>query len=140
MLRTVLFAGAAVALGFVAVAQASETTSRCQDASFRIYFSEDSAELDQAAREMIAAAERNVAECDRAELHVAVDAANPHAAERGRAILSASRSRAWNVRAVEAMPMTRRASFSGSPDYAEVLMTPRVVPVGVPVRDAETGV
>ena len=89
---------------------------------------------------MIAAAERNVAECEYAELHVAVDASNPRAAARGRAILAATRARAWNVRAVEAMPMARDVSFGGSPEFAEVLMTPRVVPVGAPVRDAETGV
>lgn len=139
MLRT-LFAGAAVALAFAAAAQASEDAERCQEANFRIYFSEGSVALDDAALETLAAAQRNVTGCNYAELHVAVDAANPQAAQRGRAILAATDSDMWDVRAVEAMPMTRRVSLAASPDYAQVLMTPRVVPVGEQVRDAEAGV
>jgi hypothetical protein len=139
MLR-IVFAGAAVALAFAAAAQASNDGARCQEANFRVYFSEGAATLDDAARETLAAAQRNVADCTYAELHVAVDTASPQAARRGQAVLAATDSDMWDVRAVEAMPMTRRVSMAPSPDYAQVLMTPRVVPVGERVRDAEAGV
>lgn len=120
-LRSVLIAGAMIAAATPALAEAPEQAI-CSETTFRIYFRGDSAELDRAALQMMDIAERNVAGCARAELHVAIDASSPYAAERGAAILAAADGRAWDEARVTPSAMMRRASMG--PDYAEVTMTP----------------
>ncbi len=133
--RSIMFACAAAAIASTA-AYAQTSPARCEETSFRIYFTEGSATLDAVAVEVIAAAERNVAGCAYSELHVSVDGAN--AAARGAAIRAALNDRAWNVVRIE--PRGMRLASTG-PDYADVLMTPRVVPATAPVvAERETGV
>jgi len=123
LLRSLVFAAMAAAS---TAALADPPAAPCGETSFRIYFAAESAALDATALEMITAAERSVATCRYAELHVAVDAANGIGAQRGAAILAALDGRAWDVAQVE--PRNLRRVSSGGPAYAEVLITPRVMP------------
>jgi|CXWL01.1.fsa_nt_gi hypothetical protein len=123
LLRSAFFACAAL-VATSAPALADEP-ARCDAMSFRVYFSDNSATLDDAAREMMAAAERQVAGCDYAELRMTLDASNPLANQRAAAIRAAADERAWDAVRVEARPMLQRASFGG-PDYAMVTMIPEL--------------
>ncbi len=126
-----LSAAAAVMVSAVALAEAREAASRCEQTSFHIYFQHGSAALDDTARQVLAAAERNVGGCGYAELHVMVDPASGQAAARGQAIRGAANARAWNVVRVERRSALHRAAFGGGPDYAEVTMTPNVLPATI---------
>lgn len=121
-MRTAIVACAA----FVATAAPAlaDEPARCDATSFRVYFANDSATLDAAARETMAAAERQVADCDYAELRMTLDASSPLANQRVAAIRAAADEYAWDAVRVEARPMTQRASFG--PDFAMVTMTPDV--------------
>ena len=133
-LRSILFAGAVIG---VAASASAQTAPRCAEANFRVYFSQDSAALDADARRVLEIAERNVADCAYAELRVRVS--GPRAYQRGQAILAAADSRAWDVARVEQRARVRDVSFSGGPEYADVVMTPNRLPAGAPVlpeRDA----
>jgi hypothetical protein len=121
--RSAFFACAAL-IASAAPAFADEP-ARCDATSFRIYFADDATALDDTTRDVLAAAERNVAGCNYAELRVTLDASSPHAAERAQAIRAAADARAWDAVRVEARPMLQRAAFGG-PDYAEITMTPEV--------------
>lgn len=138
MLRSTLFACAAM-FAMLAPANAEQQNARCEDMSFRVYFAHGSAQLDDTAMQMLALAERNVAGCAYAELHVAFNASAPLANERGRAILAAADGRAWNVTRVERMQM-QRASMSSSPDFAQVTMSSRVMPVAPQTTTSDVGV
>lgn len=122
--RSAFFACAAL-IATAAPALANEP-ARCDATSFRVYFSDNSAMLDDAAREMMAAAERQVAGCDYAELRMTLDASSPLANQRAAAIRAAADERAWDAVRVEARPMMQRASHRAGPDYAMVVMTPDV--------------
>lgn len=124
-LRSAMFACAAlVAVATPAVANdAPAAMAQCQEMSFRIYFAPGSATLDQTARETLAVAERQVADCGYAELRVAIGANNPHAAQRAQAIRTAANDRTWDAVHITGRSMMQRANFAG-PDYAEVTMSP----------------
>lgn len=131
LLRSTLLACAAAAMAAPG-AFADPPAPPCAETSFRIYFAPNSATLDATALEMIDVAERNVAACSYAEAHVGVDASNALAAERGEAILAALDGRAWNVARVEQRGV-RRVSLSPGPDYAEIVLTPRILPQAAPL-------
>lgn len=123
-LRSAMFACAAmIATAGAAAANDTPDMAQCQEMSFRIYFAPGSATLDETARETLAVAERQVADCSYAEMRVSLDASNPHAAERAQAITAAANDRTWDAVHVTARPMMQRANFAG-PDYAEVTMSP----------------
>jgi hypothetical protein len=124
-----LSAAAAMIVSAGAMAQTREGASRCEQTNFRIYFQHDSAALDDAARQVLAVAQRDVGACRYAELHVMVDPASGRAAQRAHAIRAAANGRAWNVVRLERQPALHRAAFSASPDFAEVMMTPNLMPV-----------
>jgi hypothetical protein len=131
--RSAMFVCAAA---FVAVAQpafADDANQRCAAQSFRIYFQHGSATLDDTAMQMLDAAERSVADCDYAELHVAVDASSPQARARANAIRAAADGRAWNEVRVSQNSAIRDVSFG--PEFAEVQMTIEATPAGEPLRD-----
>ncbi len=123
VVRSAFFACAAL-IASVAPALADEP-ARCDATSFRVYFSAGSATLDDAARDMMAAAERQVADCDYAELRMTLDASSPLANQRVAAIRAAADDQDWDAVRVEARPMMQRASYGG-PDYAMITMTPEV--------------
>jgi hypothetical protein len=128
-LRVVTLACAATALVSVAAfAQARTATPRCEQTDFRIYFQHGSAVLDDSARDLLAAAERDASGCRYAELHVMLDPASGPAFARGQAIRAAANGRAWNVVRLERRPALQRAAFNAGPDYAEVTVTPNVMP------------
>ena len=133
-LRSAMLACAAAAIVSTAAFAQTAAPARCEEASFRIYFTQGSATLDATAMEMLDAAERTIAGCAYSELHVTVDGAN--AAARGAAIRTALNDRAWNVVRIEPRGM-RLASLHGGPDYAEVLMTPRAVPARARAAERE---
>ena len=136
-LRCALLASAtAICAAMLAPASAdtSLASARCDEANFRIYFAPEEARLDPVAVQALRLAERGVADCGYAELHVLVDASASKARERGAAIVAAADARAWNVVRVERRaPMQR---VSAGPDFAEVVMTPRVMPAGEPLTTA----
>jgi hypothetical protein len=137
-LRSVVFAGAAAMLG-VAASAAAQTAPRCEDTTFRVYFSGGSTALDAEALRVLEIAERNVADCAYAELHVRVN--GPRAYRRGQAILAAADSRVWDVARVEQRVGVQDVSISDGPQYAEVVMTPNRLPAGAPVpRETDAGV
>ncbi|HWA01410.1 MAG TPA: hypothetical protein VG841_13955 [Caulobacterales bacterium] len=136
-LRSAAFAAVILAAAPTAPAVASASAAACEETRFRVYFERDSAALTPAALEIITAAERNVAGCPYAEVHVSVDAASALAQARGQAVLSALDGRAWNVAQVEPRGVSR---VSAGPDYAEVLATPRETPPTAPLAGAHTGV
>jgi hypothetical protein len=138
--RSTLLACAAFAIA-APFAGADTPAAQCAETSFHVYFAPGSATLNPAARDTIAAAERNLAACDYAELHVAVDSATSLSARRGQAILAALDGREWNVAQIERGGV-RHVSLSAGPDYAEVVLTPRVLPARAPlvVAEREAGV
>ncbi|GAM98155.1 hypothetical protein U91I_01786 [alpha proteobacterium U9-1i] len=117
---------ACAALVATAAPAFADEPARCDATSFRIYFGANADTLDASAREILAAAERNVASCGYAELRVTLDASSPYAAERAQAIRAAADARTWDAVRVEARPMLQRAAHRAGPDYAEVTMTPDV--------------
>lgn len=119
-MRTALLAAATAIACMSAPALADSSAARCQETSFRIYFSQDSAALDATTADMLQAAARSVADCDYRELRVALDASSPYAAQRGAAI-GALAGAEWDATHIEAR---RAARDNAGPDYAEVLMTP----------------
>jgi hypothetical protein len=135
-----LSAAAAMIVSAGAVAQTRDGASRCEQTNFRIYFQHDSAALDDAAQQMLAVAERDVGACRYAELHVMVDPASGHASQRAHAIRAAANGRAWNVVRLERQPALHRAAFSAGPDFAEVMMTPNVMPVTNDLISPDVGV
>ena len=90
-LRFVMLACAATALVSVAaLAEARAPASRCEQTNFHIYFQHGSAVLDDSARDLLAAAERDVSGCTYAELHVMLDPSSGPAFARGQAIRAAA--------------------------------------------------
>lgn len=120
LLRSALCAAATAIACVSAPALADTNAARCEETSFRIYFSEDSAALDAMTADMLRAAARSVADCEYRELRVALDASSPYAAQRSAAI-GALAGAEWDSTHIEAR---RSARDNAGPDYAEVLMTP----------------
>lgn len=139
MFRSAAFALCALAGFYVAPASAETTAAQCQDMSFRVYFSQGSDDLSPAALETIQAAARDMAGCTYAELHVSVDAASPHAAQRGQAILAAMNGRTWNVMQVEPV-MSRQVSYGAAPAFAEVTMSSTPLTSRTPLAAPNAGV
>lgn len=129
LIRTTLFAVAAACVSPVtpALADTPDSAARCEETSFRIYFSHDSAELDAATTDMLRAAAQRVAACDYRELHVALDPQSPHARQRGAAISAAIEGADWDATRIEARRPPGDASYNAGPEYAEVRMTPNSV-------------
>ncbi|MGH6951706.1 MAG: hypothetical protein ACREH4_12595, partial [Vitreimonas sp.] len=101
MIRTALLA-AATAIACTSVPALADTSpARCQETSFRIYFSHNSAALDAVTADMLQTAARSVADCDYRELRVALDASSPYAAQRREAI-SALAGAEWDATRIEA--------------------------------------
>lgn len=122
-----------------AVADAPQS-ARCEEMSFRVYFDHGSTALDPMAMQTIAFAESRVAGCAYAEMHVRVDPGARYARARGEAIVRAANARRWNVARIEPRDGVQRASLSNGPDFAEVLMTPRVLPQTPTLTDRNVGV
>ncbi len=119
-LRTAIVAAALAAVAAPVFAEPANT-ARCEATSFRVYFGHTSASLDQATRDVLDAAERNVAGCDYAELRISVDANSAYAQQRANAIRAAANDRSWDAVRIEPRGGAQRASFG--PEYAEVTMT-----------------
>jgi hypothetical protein len=119
-LRTAIVAAALAAAAAPVFAEPAQN-ARCEATSFRVYFGHNSAALDDATREMLDVAERNVAGCDYAELRIAVDANSAYAQQRADAIRNAANERSWDSVRVEPRGGMQRASYG--PEYAEVTMT-----------------
>jgi hypothetical protein len=137
MFRTALAACAAAAVMTIAPAMA-QAPARCEATSIRVYFGQGQSTLDETTMEMLAIAERNMADCDYTELHVVMDGANPQSRARGAAVLAALDEEAWDVARVEQRASTQR--ISQAPEYAEVVMSPTPVRMGDPLRDPNAGV
>jgi hypothetical protein len=138
-----MFLRSAAAFAFAAMAMlaapaTAETTqpARCQEMNLRVYFDHGSATLSPEAMQMLEAAERNVSECGYAELRVAVDATSGFAMARGEAIMTAMDGRSWNVARVEPMTMTHMAAYGAGPEFAEVVLSPRPLPMTTPALTA----
>lgn len=142
MFRSTMFACAAAMMAMTAAPSFAEPqpAPRCEEMSFRIYFGHGSAALDEAALDMLAAAERNVAACGYAELRMSMDASSPEARARSEAIMAATDGRAWDAVRVEWSPMLQRAAMRSGPDFVEVTMSPEpMAPVQLEAR-REAGV
>lgn len=129
--RSALFACAAAFAAFTQTAEAEDASARCEAMTMRVYFSPGSATLDREARDMMATAERNMADCAHAELHVATDGTVlSHA--RARAVLAQADTRIWDVARVEtgAMPV----AYSAGPAFVTMTMTPEHSPTLPVVR------
>ena len=137
MFRIVLAACVATSALTIAPAMA-EAPARCEATSFRVYFGQGQTTLDETTMQMLALAERNMADCDYTELHVVMDGANPQARARGEAIMAALDEEAWDVARIEQRAPTQRVSYA--PDFAEIVMSPTPVRVGEPLRDPNAGV
>lgn len=136
MLRTILFAAAALAGIAAAPALAQTSAERCDAADFRIYFAHGSARLDRDALQILATAERQVADCDYAELRVALD--GPLVRQRAAAIHAAADGRRWDAVRVTRSAMAHQASFG--PEFAAVTLSPeRGEDTGEPL-EADVGV
>jgi hypothetical protein len=131
MLRTSLLAAAALAGIAAAPALAQTSAERCGAADFRIYFAHGSATLDRDARAMLAAAERQVADCDYAELRVAVSGSR--AQERAAAIRAAADSRSWDAVRVMRSELNHEASYG--PEFAQVTLSPERGEDGAPLTE-----
>jgi hypothetical protein len=141
VLRSALFACAAAMIAASATPAFAETpAARCEDTSFRIYFSHGAASLDETAMQMLSAAERNVAGCAYAELHVTLDASSPRAHARGEAIMAAASGRAWDAVRIEPRSGLQRAAYDAAPDYAEVTMSPNATSAAPIARTTDAGV
>lgn len=138
LVRTSLFACAA-AMAFASGPAMADTAddTQCDAATFRVYFQHGSAALDDTALQMLDAAERQLASCSYAELRVTVDGSSSLATARGEAIRAAADGRAWdsvNVRT------TMHHDVISGPEYAEVTMSPRVLPTDdAPIGAANIG-
>lgn len=145
MFRAALLACAVVAMAAAAqpvaadTPQNEQTSAQCEEMNLRVYFAHGSAALDPMGREMLQVAERHVAACPYAEMHVRVDVSEPYAQARGQAIMAAAHERTWNVAHIEPQGGMRAASLSSGPDFAEVLMTPRVMPPAPQLTDRNVG-
>lgn len=136
MFRSMMFAGAAMMMTMAAAPASAGMpmqmeTARCEAMSFRIYFDRSSATMDQAAMDMMAAAERQMAGCDYAELRMMMDPSMPMARERAEAIMMAASDREWDAVRME-WSMMQRASMRIGPDYVEVTMSPE--PMDMPMQ------
>ena len=138
--RSALMSCALLVAGAAAPAMAQEANGQCQATSFRVYFQHGSAAMDETGMQMLNVAERAVAACEYAELHVSVDASSPLAVQRGQAIQAAAQGRSWDLVAVEPRSGMQRASYSDGPEYAEVTMTPNVMPVNAPLMASRQAV
>lgn len=123
MFRSALIASAVVMAAAAIAPAGAETPARCEETSFRVYFSQDAASLDSVTDEMLNAAARNVADCSYRELRVAIDPNSAFAHQRAQAIVAAADGR-WDATQIEARSMTHRVSYRDGPDYAEVTMSP----------------
>jgi len=134
----VLASGAALAAAIFSPAFAEPSAQHCGEANLRIYFAQGETTLNAEAQDVLRVAEQQVAQCDYAELRVLLDAAAPHARARGEAIVAAADGRAWDLARVERRDGAARAP---GPDYAEVVMSPRALPVGEELQaETEAGV
>ena len=141
LVRSALMSCALLVAGAAAApAMAEEANGQCQATSFRIYFQHGSAALDETGVQMLNVAERAVAACDYAELHVSVDASSPLAVERGRAIQAAAQGRSWDLVAIEPRSGMQHASYNDGPEYAQITMTPNVMPVNAPLMASRQAV
>ena len=138
--RTALLAWAALALMTLPAMADAPQSALCEEMAFRVYFDHGSSALDPMAVQTINFAESRVAGCAYAEMHVGVDPSAPYARARGEAIVRAASARHWNVARIEPRDGVQRASLSNGPDYAEVLMTPRVLPQTPALADRNVGV
>ncbi|MES1199316.1 MAG: hypothetical protein ABUS48_04975 [Pseudomonadota bacterium] len=140
-LRSAALACTAIALFALAPANAntSHRDATCETTTFRVYFDHNSAALSPTAIETINLAARQVEGCAYRELHVSVDASSPYAGQRGQAILVAARAGDWNVANVEPRAMMRVAHVTG-PEFAEVTMTPDMMPAVAPPPATNAGV
>lgn len=120
MLRTLVCAAAFAAIAAAPALAQTESAARCDAADFRIYFAHGSAALDRDALQMLAAAERQVADCAYAELRVSVD--GPMARQRADAIYAAADGRGWDGVRVTRNAMAHRASYG--PEFAQVTLSP----------------
>lgn len=141
-LRSAALACAAILVSMTAPAIAETPgaeSNRCEAMSLRVYFSHGSAQLSPMAAEALDAASRNVADCDYSELHVAIDASNSLATRRGNAIVNALSNRAWDVARIERTG-AHSVAYSNGPEFAEVTMTPNVMPVTNAITSNDAGV
>src|SRR5262249_54074218 len=115
-------------------------SARCEEMAFRIYFDHGSTTLDPMALQTLAFAQSRDAGCAYAEMHGRVDPSTPQARSRGEAIMRAATARHWNLARIEPRDGLQRASLSNGPAYAEVLMTPRVMPQTPALTDRNVGV
>ena len=130
IMRIVVLACALSASAVAAnAAMADVRPARCEAANLRVYFSHSSSTLNSLARETLATAEANMADCDYAEVHVRVDAAGVDSQARGQAVLAALNGRSWNVARIEPRNLNTRAAMRSSPEHVEVAMTPEHMPV-----------
>ena len=139
MFRT-MFACAAMFAAAAAPAFADEAPARCEAMNVRVYFAQGSATLNDAAREMLDAAERQVADCAYAELHVAADTSTRTGRARAEAIQTALDGRAWNATYVASRGMMQRASYASGPDFVEVTLSPEPLTLQAPAPRTEAGV
>lgn len=137
--RTALFACAAM-FAVAAPASAEDTSARCEAMNVRVYFGHGSATLNDAAREMLDVAERRVANCSYAELHVAADGSTRLGAARAEAIRAALNDRAWNATYVAQGEMMQPAAYASGPDFVEVTMSPTPMTPTAPAPRNEAGV
>jgi len=136
--RTVLFAGVAALAAATAPAFAQNGVGRCDETSFRVYFQQGSASLDQATQEVLDAAARNVEGCDYSEIRITVDARNNLSAQRGRAIAAALDEDAFDATHIVARSGAQRVSYG--PDYAQVTLSPTRTQPEQLNQDREAGV
>lgn len=132
-----LLAGAAMSGAFAQPTETSSAPAPCGDAlNMRVYFSSGSSTLDPIATEMLRTAERQMAECDYAELHVMV-APSSLARARGQAILARANDDVWDVAQVHRTQMTQRAAVTAAPDYVDVAMTTYELDVDEPMDEPQ---
>jgi len=120
-MRSAFFACAALA-AIAAPALAQEAPARCEEASFRVYFQQNSASLDSATRELLDVASRNMEGCSYSEIRVALDPSDSLSMQRGRAIAAALDEQSFDATHLTPRSMLQRASLG--PDYAEVTLSP----------------
>jgi outer membrane protein OmpA-like peptidoglycan-associated protein len=119
------------------ISTASKPAGLCKPVAFRIYFEPGSARLTPEARDVIAAATREVSACDGVEFNLAADAGQIAAAdsrrlasERSVAVLSAMRSRGVQGE-VYVQPVSRTviaAEKNAGPDFIELAVAPAAAP------------
>src|SRR5690348_16183826 len=127
LMRTTLVVCAATLVAALS-APASADPARCEETNFRVYFEHGSASLDQTALEAMNLAERNVAGCSYAALHVSLDRSNPYAEARAASIRAAARGRTWNAVRIDQYGVQQASFDAGSPEFAQVTMTTHPLP------------